>query len=195
MNVSLSRLLTGFVPALVFSQSAWATEAIVTPFLPRNVNSLVALNITSLVASEMDFMSEYEMVEQLDERPGSLTVSCLSKTSCLGAIGRNAGADHLVAGSVAKSGSNAFELYLVLLDVNNGTFIRRKTFGVSSAPDQMADKMGGIVRELVTGVSPQQLKNQDSVASADDFAMMEDDDFGDFEELESSSPRVGVPGQ
>ena len=81
MNPSLSRLAIGLVSGLFLSQAAWATEAVVTPFLPRGVNSLVALNITSLVASEMDFMSEFDMVEQLEERPSTLTVSCIAKTS------------------------------------------------------------------------------------------------------------------
>jgi hypothetical protein len=192
MNPSFSRLALGLASGLLLSQSAWATEAVVTPFLPRGVNSLVALNITSLVASEMDFMSEFDMVEQLEERPGSLNVACISKTSCLGPIGQKAGADQLVAGTVSKAGSEAFELYLVLFDVNNGTFIRRKKFGISSAPDQMADNMGGIVRELVTGISQQQVEQDASMASADDFSM-DDDDFGDFEPDEISH-RVGVPG-
>jgi len=192
MNPSLSRLAVALVSSLFLSQAAWAVEAVVTPFLPRGVNSLVALNITSLVASEMDFMSEFDMVEQLEERPASLTLACISKTSCLGPIGQKAGADQLVAGTVSTAGSEAFELYLVLFDVNNGTFIRRKKFGISSAPDQMADNMGGIVRELVTGVSQQQVAQDASMASADDFSM-DDDDFGDFEEDEISH-RVGVPG-
>ncbi len=191
MNASISRLAIAMLSGLLFSQSAGAVEAVVTPFLPRGVNSLVALNITSLVASEMDFMSEFDMVEQLEERPSSLTVSCISKTSCLGPIGQKAGADQLVAGTVSTAGSEAFELYLVLFDVNNGTFIRRKKFGISSAPDQMADNMGGIVRELVTGVSQQQVEQDASMASADDFSM-EDDDFGDFDD--DISHRVGVPG-
>jgi hypothetical protein len=192
MNPSFSRLAIGLVSGLFLSQAAWATEAVVTPFLPRGVNSLVALNITSLVASEMDFMSEFDMVEQLEERPSSLNMACISKTSCLGPIGQKAGADQLVAGTVSKAGSEAFELYLVLFDVNNGTFIRRKKFGISSAPDQMADNMGGIVRELVTGISQQQVEQDASMASADDFSM-DDDDFGDFEE-DDISHRVGVPG-
>ncbi len=193
MKPSFSRLAVGLVSSLFLSQAAWAVEAVVTPFLPRGVNSLVALNITSLVASEMDFMSEFDMVEQLEERPASLTVACIGKTSCLGPIGQKAGADQLVAGTVATAGSEAFELYLVLFDVNNGTFIRRKKFGISSAPDQMADNMGGIVRELVTGISQQQVAQDASMASADDFSM-DDDDFGDFEEDDDISHRVEVPG-
>ena len=191
MNKKTSSIFAGV--ALLFSQSALANEAVVTPFLPKSVNSLVALNITSLVASELDFMSEYDMVEQLEQAPAGLTLSCITRSSCLGPIGRNAGASHVFAGSVGKDGSDAFELKLVLFDVPSNSFIRQKTFRVPSAPDRMADTMGGIVREVVTGKSQVQTQQEESVASADDFAMDEDDDFGDFEE-DDVSHRVGVPG-
>ena len=191
MNKKFSSIFAG--AALLFSQSAWANEAVVTPFLPKSVNSLVALNITSLVASELDFMSEYDMVEQLEQAPSSLNLSCITRSSCLGPIGSTAGASHVFAGSVGKAGSDAFELKLVLFDVPSNTFVRQKTFRVPSAPDRMADTMGGIVRELVTGKSQVQTQQEESVASADDFSMDEDDDFGDFGD-DDISHRVGVPG-
>ncbi|MEE2752245.1 MAG: hypothetical protein VX519_12505 [Myxococcota bacterium] len=191
MNKKISSIFAGV--ALLFSQSAWANEAVVTPFLAKSVNSLVALNITSLVASELDFMSEYDMVEQLEQAPSGLSLSCITRSSCLGPIGRNAGASHVFAGSVGKAGSDAFELKLVLFDVPSNAFVRQKTFRVPSAPDRMADTMGGIVRELVTGKSQVQTQQEESVASADDFTMDDEDDFADFGE-DDISHRVGVPG-
>ncbi|MED5370020.1 MAG: hypothetical protein VX899_03315 [Myxococcota bacterium] len=172
-------------PSLAFAQ-----DVAIAPILPKaGVDQKVANNVTSLVSSELDFSSSYEMATELDSKPSSLTLSCLNKASCLKAIGRNAGTDFLVAGSIANAGEE-YDLYLVLLDVNQGTYVRKVTRKVDSSPSGLADAMGGVVRELTTGETPGQ--KADATASVDDFDMFSDEDF-DFGS-DSSGGRLDTPG-
>ncbi len=192
-RLSLAALLTF---AAAFSPAAVAAEAKVVPFVKKGVDPLIVLNITSLVASELDFMGEYDDVEQLDDYPSGYSLSCLSKTSCMGTVGKALGTDFVLGGSVASAGSQ-FDVYMVLFDVNRGTFVRKKTFKVDKAPEKMADSMGAYVQELVTGKSRAQVVEEASVASVDEFAMDEEDDFDDLEfdfDDGDSSARVSTPG-
>ncbi len=179
--------------AALLPGTAQAGDAVVVPFVKKGVDALIVLNITSLVASELDFMGEYGMVDQLDDYPNGFNLSCMSKTSCMSTVGKAQGTDFLVAGSVAASGAN-FDVYMVLFDVQRGTFVRKKTFKVDKAPEKMADTMGGYVQELVTGKSRAQVEEEHSVASVDEFAMEDDFDDMDFEfEDPDASPRLDTP--
>ncbi len=184
-----------FAFSTAFSSMAHAADAKVIPFVKKGVDPLIVLNITSLVASELDFMGAYDDVEQLEDYPGGYSLSCLSKTSCMRTVGKALGSDFVLAGSVG-AGSEAFDVYMVLFDVNQGTFVRKKTFKVDKAPEKMADSMGAYVQELITGKSRAQVVQEQSVASVDEFAQEEDD----FEDLDfdfddgTSSARVSTPG-
>jgi len=173
---------------------ASAKEMVVSPFLPRNVDKLVALNITSLVSSELDFTPDYELVTQLEDLPKGMNVSCINKASCLRPIGRAHNANHLIAGSVAPSGRQNFQVYMVLFDTDRGTFIRKKTFTVSRSPDVMADSIANVVNVLLTGrekTAPVDESAPIADGSFDDFVDGEDD--FDFDE-EPISHRMNLPG-
>ena len=186
----MKRIVPLLLLGLSLPSAAFAKDVAISPFVPKaGLDPLIALNITSLVASELDFMSEYDFAEQLDDMPAGMSVACLSQTACLRKVGSAAGKDHLVAGSVAPAGDN-YEIYLVLFDVNQGTFVRKKSYKVSKAPERMADSMNGIVTELVTGKNPSAVAAEDTVSDDFDF----DDDFDDFEfEEESVNPRINTP--
>ena len=63
----LSRTSIALAAGLLFSTVGAAKEAVVSPFLPRNVDRLVALNITSLVSSELDFSLDEVAQANLDK--------------------------------------------------------------------------------------------------------------------------------
>jgi hypothetical protein len=186
----MKRLLPLLLLGLSFPSTAFAKEVAVSPFVPKaGLDPLIALNITSLVSSELDFMSEYDFAEQMDEMPAGMSVACLSQTACLRKVGSAAGKDHLVAGSVAPAGDN-YDIYMVLYDVKSGTFVRKKSYTVSKSPERMADSMNGMVQELVSGVNPNAAKEADAISDDFDF----DDDFDDFDfEEESVNTRINTP--
>jgi len=179
--------------SFAIATAAAAKEAVVSPFIPRSVDKLVALNITSLVSSELDFMPDYELVTQLESLPKGMTGACINKSSCLRPISRAHNANHLIAGTVAPSGSKNFQLYLVLFDADAGSFIRKKTFTISRSPDVMADSIANIVNVLLTG--------KEKTAPVDESAPIADgsfDDLGDEEDFsfdeEPTSRRMNLPG-
>lgn len=194
----LARQLTPMIllgVAALAPSVASAQEVAVAPFLPKaGLDQKVANNVTSLVASELDFMSDFDGANQLEAKPKSLTLSCLNKASCLKAIGRTAGADFVVAGSIAPAGDE-YEVYMVLLDVGKGTYVRKVTAKVDGSPSGMADSMGAHVSELVTGQGPG--KQEDSVVEVDDFDMFDEDDLDEFDFGGDDGPdenRLGTPG-
>jgi hypothetical protein len=190
----LNRTAIALVISFAIPALASAKEMVISPFLPRNVDKLVALNITSLVSSELDFSPDYEAVTQLEALPKGMTVSCINKASCLRPIGRSNNANHLIAGSIAPSGRSNFQVYLVLFDVDGGTFIRKKTFTISRSPDVMADSIANVVNVLITG--------KDKKAPIDDSVIVDDGSFDDFVdgeddfsfEEEPTSHRMNLPG-
>ena len=103
------------------SAPALATEAVVAPLLPSGVDPLIALNITSLVSSEMDFSPDYEHVTQLQEAPETLDRQCVNRSSCLRPIGQAQGVNHVVTGTVGNASADEFELYLSLIHISEPT--------------------------------------------------------------------------
>jgi len=178
--------------ASIASTQALATEAVVAPLLPSGVDPLIALNITSLVSSEMDFSPDYEHVTQLQEAPETLDRQCVNRSNCLRPIGQAQGVNHLVTGTVGNANSEEFELYLVLYDVDRGRFIRKKTFNISKSPDMMADSVMGIVHELLTGQAP--AEEEPSLAEANGFDSWEDEEEDFFFEEDDADNRLGTPG-
>ncbi len=186
-------LSAGLLSLLALPTAAFAQSAAVAPFVPNGVDAKVAANITALTSSEMDFMSEYDGAEELGATPG-MNQWCLDNPGCMATIGRQAGADHLLGGMVSPSGGDSYAIYLVLFDVNSGTFVRKQSFTVATSPEVLADSMGGFLRTVVTGVSPEQEAASTSVADADEFdPFAEEDDF-DFAPASTISHTVGTPG-
>ena len=198
MYLRLARQLTPMIllgVAALAPSVASAQEVAVAPFLTKaGMDQKVATNITSVVSSELDFMSDFDGATELTSKPKSLTLSCLNKASCLKAIGKTAGADFLVAGSVAPAGDE-YAVYMVMLDVNKGTYVRKLSIKVQGSPSGMADSMGAHVSELVTGGG--QGKQEDAVVAVDDFDMFDEDDLDEFDFGGDDGPetnRLGAPG-
>jgi hypothetical protein len=182
-------VLTGL--AVAFSSgSALAAEVLVAPLVSSNLKSDQVVNITGLVAWELEFAGDFDIVNQLPSRPSSLTARCLSSSSCLGSIARSEGASAMVTGA-ATGKSGKVDLYLVLF--RDGKIERSKEFTVQNDSSAIADAMGGFVGELLSGESPvaaaeSSVIGGDLVADADMFGDEEDDE-DDF----SISRRIPTP--
>lgn len=164
----------GALLGLATPTAAFATEAVVPPLISNGVDPLIVLNMTSLISSEMDFMSEFDAVTQLDTRPASFNGKCLGSSSCLAGVARSGGGDALVGGAVSSKG-NKFDLFLVY--VKGGKIVRTKEYTVANVPSVIADSMGGYVRELVTGVAPEAAAAAATGTVDEDFFDDEMDDF------------------
>ncbi len=174
--------------------AAAAKTAVVPPFVGKSgVDSLQVLNITSLVSSEVDFTMVYDNVKQLETMPAGMNVSCLSSTKCLYGIAKANEAEVLIGGSVSKAGDQ-FDIFMVHYDRTRGAIVRKNSWKISSDPASMADRMGGLVAEIVTGKSQKQAQAENSVAGlADDFLDDGDDfSFDEEEELEVGR-RIATP--
>ena len=193
MRSGISKITATLALAVsLVSVPALATEAVVAPLLPSGVDPLIALNITSLVSSEMDFSPDYEHVTQLQEAPETLDRQCVNRSSCLRPIGQAQGVNHVVTGTVGNANADEFELYLVLYDVDRGRFIRKKTFNISSAPDMMADSVMSIVHELLTG--QEATEEEPSLAEANGFDSWDDEEDDFFFTDDDPENRLGTPG-
>ncbi len=193
MKTSRLTPLLALTTVLLAPTTAFAKEVAVAPFIAKGgLDPLIALNITSLVSSELDFSSEYDGALQIEEKPSGLTVACLSQSACLRKIGNASGTEHLVAGSVAPAGDQ-YDIYMVLYNTSGGGFVRKKTFKVATTPEKMADSMGGFVKELVTGKSPGAVQAEATVQ--DDFDDFGEEDYDDFvfDEETSVNTRIELP--
>ena len=189
LALTCSSLAAGLLPS-----TALAGDAVVSPLVSKGVDPLVVLNMTSLIASELDFMGKYDNVDQLQEMPAGMNGACLASPSCLGQVAKANKTGAVVAGAVALTG-NKFDLFLVLYD--GGRIVRSKDFTIVNVPSVIADSMGGYVKELVTGQSAGKAatENSDVEAAAEmTSADMFEDDF-EFEDKPSSgnSRRIPVP--
>lgn len=187
--MSLHRLIFLMIAA---SSPAMAQSAAVAPFVANGVDAKVAANITALASSEMDFMSEFDGATEIDSAP-SMNQWCLDNPGCLAGIGRGAGADQLLGGMVSPSGADNYNIYMVLYDVNGGAYVRKKQFTISSAPEALADGMGGLLSELVTGENPDAVAAAAAAPTADEFDPF-DEDEDDFTFAATPSHVVGTPG-
>ena len=171
----------GVITALIISanaSTAYAGDAVVPPLVTRGMDPLQTLNMTSLVASELDFLGKFSFVHQLDTTPAGLNGRCLSTESCLGNIARQNDAGAVLAGAASNKGST-IDLLLVYYD--NNQIVRSKEFSVENSPSVIADTMSSFIRELVTGESTAQVQNRDTVDfEADVFS--DDDVFSENED-------------
>jgi len=155
--------------------TALAGDAVVTPLVARGIDPLVALNMASLISSELDFMGAYDNVDQLDAPPKALNAGCLNSASCLGGIARENGSQAVLTGALAQVG-NKFDFLLVLYD--NGRIVRKKEFTLPNVPSIIADSMGAHVKEVVTGEKPaEQTSAAAPVVDAGAFDDFEDEDI------------------
>jgi flagellar biosynthesis GTPase FlhF len=163
---------------------AWAKSAVVSPFVGKTgVDSLQVLNITSLVASEVDFSMTFDAVHQLEAMPAGMNINCLANPTCLAGVAKAAGADVVIAGSVAKAGEE-FDIFMVHYDTSGG-IVRKNTWKVPTDPTRMADRMSSLVTEILTGKSTEQAKKEDDLSALTDIStsdMMDDEEEFKFED-------------
>jgi hypothetical protein len=164
---------------------AWAGEVVVPPLLSSGVESQTVHNLTTLIASELDFMPEVDKVIELDTRPSNLGTNCLASTSCLAGITRNNGGNQLIGGIVKAKGED-FEFDLLLYDSTANKIVRRKSFTINSNPTAIANGMTPIIIEVLTGVGAE----EKAAAAINEDAFSFDDGEDDFdmipEEVESA---------
>jgi len=127
--------------------------------------------IDDTLATELDFAPGFDRVIRLDRRPSTLTTRCLTKASCLSRVAKASGARAMVAGAVKQRG-RLFWLDLVLLDGER--LVRSQTFSVPTDPTGLANAMGPVVRELLTGSTVE----EEEAAPDVDF-----DDLDEFEDV------------
>jgi hypothetical protein len=174
---------------------AWAGNASVAPLVADGVKDEVAVNVTNLVAMELDFMGAFDSVQQMDPRPSGLDKACVTSASCLARIQKVAGTDALVAGVLTGAGKN---VTVQLAYLEQGKLVRAKAFTAEGTSSVLADRMGGWMEELVKGVSSQQrakeadLGNLDALSATDILAAEDlDDDAEDRPRVVGRSSKSG----
>jgi hypothetical protein len=183
----MKRIVGLITATLLFgSSAAHAGKAAVAPLVADGVKDDVAVNVTNLVAMELDFMGQFDAVQQMDPRPSGLDKACVTSASCLARIQQASGADALVAGVLVGAGKN---VTVQLAYIHEGKLVRAKQFTAEATSSILADRMGGWMEELVTGVTKQQkakdtdLGDLDALSATDILAAEDADD-------EDAGPRV-----
>lgn len=165
---------------------AAASEVVLPPLVPRGATTVQQVaNITQLMSSEMDFMGEVDRVIELQKAPPGYNSACVDSASCLTRVGRDAGGDYVVAGTLRTTDATVY-MDLVYYDASRGRYIRRKSFELDNQPEIIADNMDDVVKELITGEAP---KVDDALA--DDFDLLNFDDDLDlgFDESDFAEAR------
>lgn len=138
-------LAAGFLPSV-----ALAGSVAVPPLIASGVDAKQTHNLTSLIASELDFMSEFEGSKHLTSKPAGFGASCLGSGGCLGKVASGAGSSATIAGAVSRK-SGQLDFYLVYAE--GSAIVRTKEFALEDSPSALADGISAHVRELVTGQS------------------------------------------
>ena len=176
--------------------TALAGDMVVPPLLSKGVDPLVVLNLTSLISSELDFMSKWDNVNQLKATPAGMNAACMTNAACLAGIAKAAGGDTLVGGTVALAGTK-YEFNLVM--VEGGAITRTKKFTLPNVPSVIADSMGGYVKELVTGKSAAATAQETSMGDMEEVSSLDvldaEEDLPTFsdDEDEPVNRRVATP--
>lgn len=176
----------GLLALLAPTAALAGDKVVVAPLVVNGVNDMLALNVTTLIASELDFQPSVDGVVELEERPGTLNAGCLSSTSCLKAIVNGNGGTALVTG-IVSGGKGTIDVDLLLFDAAKGSIVRRKTWTLDSNPSSIADGMSPIIKELLTGAGKKEAAAA-ATPTADDFkpspaAKSEEEDF-EFDDSE-----------
>jgi hypothetical protein len=179
------------VSALVLgTTSASASTVVVPPLVPRSTPAQTANNMTTLIASELEFTGEFETVIQLPTRPQQLGTNCLGSTPCLNGIAKSNGSSSLLAGKVTKYGT---EFEVVLTYLSAGKIVRTVKRRMDSDPANVADELSFLVRHAITGVDPEAKAQADKVSGFEGgaLALMDEEDEDDDDELLMAAPMVG----
>ena len=169
--------------------NAIAGDVVVPPLLARGAPSQTATNMTTLIASELEFTGEFEVVNQLTKRPSQLGTNCLGSSGCLAGIAKG---KSLIAGKVTKIGK---EYEVALTYLANGKIVRMVKRRMATEPSIVADELSVLVRHAVTGVDPAAKAQADRVSGFEGggIAMMDDEeDEEDDDDLLMAAPPVPV---
>ena len=172
------------------SSQAWATKIVVPPIVARGAPSQIAANMTALISSELEFLGDFDEVNQLEKRPSVLGPNCLGSTPCLAGIARTGGSSTLLAGKVTKYGEE-FEVALTYMESNK--IVRTVKRRMSTEPMAVADELASLVRFAVTGVDPAAKAAEDRVSGFEGggLALMDDEeDEDDDDDLLMAAPAV-----
>ena len=178
---------------LLSSTNAFAGKVVVPPLVPRSVPAQTTANMTTLIASELEFTGEFDTVVQLSTRPSQLGPNCLGSTPCLSGIAKANGSTTLLAGKVTKYGS---EFEVVLTYLANGKIVRTVKRRMVTDPASVADELAVLVRHALTGVDPAAKAEEDKVSGFEGggLALMDDEDEEDDDDLLMAAPAVGSTG-
>lgn len=173
------------VGAVSLSGWAYADDVALPPLVARgSTGPKDVANITQLLASELDFMPAVDSVSSLDT-PAGYGVRCVADAACMRRIGQRASATHVLGGTLNMSDTKV-TLELSYLSVKTGRFVRKQTFEFPNRPEDVADGMGAVTREMVTGEKPKQETASDDI-DLNDF----DEDFEfDFDESDFEEARA-----
>lgn len=163
---------------------AFANSVVLAPLLSRDTE--MAHNATDLLSAELDFQPGVDKVIEIGSTPSNN--SCLSSSSCLNGLVREGGGDQLITGAMSST-SDTFTLDLVYYDAATRKTIRRKTFTMDASPMALADGMTAVVRELLTGTTPEQEEEDAVVADSFDYSLEDSDEFA-FEEPDPAAERA-----
>ena len=177
----------------LFNTTAYAQSVVVPPLVARGAPSQSAQNMTALIASELEFMGEFEEINQLTKRPSQLGPNCLGSTPCLAGIAKAGGSSNLLAGKVTKYGE---EFEVALTYMKDAKIVRTVKKRMSTDPIAVADELALLVRHAITGVDPAAKAAENRVSGFDGggVALMddEDDDFDDDELLMAAPAAAAV---
>ncbi|MEN0061933.1 MAG: hypothetical protein AAGA48_07250 [Myxococcota bacterium] len=175
---------------LIIASDALAGSVLLPPFTSdSSVNTKQRALVIETLASELELASGIDEVQLLQQRPSTLTTSCLGKVSCLSRIARNHAAKTLIAGTMRRRG-RLFWLDLVYYDEQR--IVRRKTFSVPTDPTGLGNAMGPVVRELLTG----RTGASEEPTLAGDLDLDELDDFEtDAADVDVANIQFGEPDQ
>ena len=153
--------------------AAWAGgTAAVAPLVANGVDGKVSNNITSLISSELDFSGAYDTVNEIPA-PSTLNSSCVTSTSCLGAIAKANKADAVVTGTVAPGGAG-LKIALVLYDAKKNAIVRKKSYDIAADVATVAGTAPRMVKEI-TGQGAAVVEDDETATAAAAFEDEEDD--------------------
>ncbi len=177
-----------FLPAvllLVAPSLAWAGgTAVVAPLVGSGVDGKVSNNLTALISSELDFSGSFDSVVEIPA-PSSLNSSCVSSTSCLGAIAKANDADTVITGTVSTGGAG-LKISLVLYDAKKNSIVRKKQFDLPADVGTLAANAPKMVKEI-TG--------EGAAAAAAEEAAVKTTAFDDEEDFDFDSQKSDVKGK
>jgi hypothetical protein len=169
--------------ATTLCSSALAKTVVVPPMVARSVSAETVLSMTTLLASDLSFVGDFDDVTQLEKRPSGWSSGCLNSTSCLSSIARKNGAQALLGGSVTRK-RDQYEIVLVYFD--DGKIVRKGTARLDKDPMAVSDGLATHMRFVITGENPDAEAKANRVEGFDDVGFLD-------EEEEDDAPFVAPP--